>query len=559
MEESAVQPPPFPDCFIPFEEAFPATQRPARFTFPFQYQPHPWALYAAETLQRQLASATWQHNFDLEAAAGDYGKMFGVLVVEHPSGAIGYLAAFSGKVAGNNQHPGFVPPVFDLLDEAGFFRKEERALNQLNEQIRALEGDAQRMALERELAEAQAAAQADIHALQQAHRAAKTQRQMQRLQPHLSPELEQQLQHESARHHFQMKDLKRQWKASLEQLETSVLAQKAPLEALKQERRQRSAALQQQLFEHFRFLNALGEERSLDSIFSEQTGAIPPAGAGECAAPKLLQYAFAHQLQPLCMAEFWWGASPAGELRQHGHFYPACRGKCAPILGHMLQGLECDPNPQLEENTVPEGLEIVQETADWLVVNKPAGLLSVPGKETSDSVQIRIRRLYPEALLVHRLDQHTSGLLLIGKNLESYRHLQRQFLENRVQKRYVARLEGIPSSESGTIDLPLRVDLDDRPRQMVCYTHGKSARTHWKRYKTEAHTALVHFFPVTGRTHQLRVHAAHPKGLGMPIVGDSLYGQPADRLHLHAASLVFYDPGSGEPIRVETKAPFEGT
>ena len=557
MEERAAQQPNLPECFIPFTEELPPAERPARFTFPFQYQPHPWALYAAQALQQKLDSATWQHNFDVEKAVGDYGKMFGVLVVEHASGQLGYLAAFSGKVAGQNHHPGFVPPVFDVLEETGFFRKEEKQLNLLNERIWVLEHKLLGTSLEQTLKDAQLNAQTAIQALQKKHKEAKALRDAKRSEAPLTPQVEQQLQHESARDHFEMKDLKRTWKAHIETLEAQLRVQKEPIEQLKQERRQRSAELQQQLFEQFRFLNYRGEESSLATIFSEQGGIQPPAGAGECAAPKLLQYAYLHQLQPLCLAEFWWGQSPVGEIRLHRHYYPACRGKCAPILGHMLQGLECDPNPQQQSLLPTDALEIVFENNDLLVINKPAGLLSVPGKETADSVQLRIRGQFPEALLVHRLDQHTSGLLLIGKNLDSYRVLQRQFLEHRIQKRYIARLEGIPAALAGTIDLPLRVDLDDRPRQMVCPTHGKAARTHWKLFKAEEQTALVHFFPVTGRTHQLRVHAAHPQGLGIPILGDSLYGTAADRLHLHAGYLLFYDPATGAEIRVESKAPFE--
>ena len=332
------------------------------------------------------------------------------------------------------------------------------------------------------------------------------------------------------------------------------------IEALKEERKQRSIALQQWIFEQFRLRNARGEEQDIYSIFTQTAHRNPPAGTGECAAPKLLQYAYLNNLQPLAMAEFWWGDSPKGEIRRHGHYYPACRHKCEPILNFMLQGLEVEPNPLLTSNTDATQLETVYEDDYLLVVNKPAGMLSVPGKTDQASVLTLLQERYPDAtgpILVHRLDMATSGLLLAAKDKDTHALLQKQFEGRTVKKRYIALLEGIPQAEpKGFIRLPLRPDFDNRPLQMVCYEYGKPAVTRYEIMDTENDRTRMAFYPETGRTHQLRVHAAHPEGLNCPIVGDPLYGQPADRLYLHAERLEFRHPVDNRMLRIKKEAPF---
>ena len=332
------------------------------------------------------------------------------------------------------------------------------------------------------------------------------------------------------------------------------------IEALKEERKQRSIALQQWIFEQFRLRNARGEEQDIYSIFTQTAHRNPPAGTGECAAPKLLQYAYLNNLQPLAMAEFWWGDSPKGEIRRHGHYYPACRHKCEPILNFMLQGLEVEPNPLLTSNTDATQLETVYEDDYLLVVNKPAGMLSVPGKTGQASVLTLLQERYPDAtgpILVHRLDMATSGLLLAAKDKDTHALLQKQFEGRTVKKRYIALLEGIPQAEpKGFIRLPLRPDFDNRPLQMVCYEYGKPAVTRYEIMDTENDRTRMAFYPETGRTHQLRVHAAHPEGLNCPIVGDPLYGQPADRLYLHAERLEFRHPVTGQRLQIQKEAPF---
>ena len=303
------------------------------------------------------------------------------------------------------------------------------------------------------------------------------------------------------------------------------------------------------MFLHYTFLNAEGRYKSLAEIFDVSPGHTPPSGAGECCAPKLLHYAYGHAYEPLAMGEFWWGRTPPSEVRLHGRFYPACKSKCEPILGHMLCGLNVAP---LKEQTDLQ-MQVIKEDEHLAIIHKPHGLLSVPGKSALDSVAMQARRRWPEAegpMMVHRLDMDTSGLMVITKTWQAYHHLQQQFLHHQIQKTYLALLDGEVSATTGTIDLPMRVDLDDRPRQVVCETYGKEARTYYKVVEIKEGKTRIHFFPQTGRTHQLRVHAAHFRGLSCPIVGDDLYGNPADRLHLQAIGLEFEHPVTGERVKV---------
>ena len=526
---------------------------PDKFTYPFHYTPHPLCVMAADEVQVYLQhQAQWQDELQ-------QGKMFGVLIVQTTEGEIGYLAAFSGILAGKNIHPYFVPPIYDLLQPDGFFKKEEEHISAINHRIRELEEDTSyqkcRQALEEETARcSQLLSQAKARL-----KAAKELRDRRRQTEQLSESEQAAMIRESQFQKAELKRLERSLKEHLSSLQKETDTYVSQIEALKNERKSRSATLQQQLFEQFRLLNARGEVKDLCSIFAHTVHKIPPAGAGECAAPKLLQYTYFHHYRPVAMAEFWWGDSPKAEIRHHGHYYPACKGKCEPILGHMLQGLEVEENPLLEDNHRTTVLDIIYEDDYLLIVNKPADMLSVPGKETVDSVYSRIRHLYPDAtgpLVVHRLDMATSGLLLIAKTKEVHQNLQAQFSNRSIKKRYTALLEGIVSDEEGTIDLPLCLNPLDRPRQIVDKEHGKPAITRYRVLaRTESQT-LVAFYPLTGRTHQLRVHSAHSLGLHCPIKGDELYGSKADRLYLHAESLEFTHPVSKEKVTIEVKADF---
>ena len=350
------------------------------------------------------------------------------------------------------------------------------------------------------------------------------------------------------------------WKERITPLQQTVSDYEADIQALKSERKQRSAALQQKLFEQFKMLNYRGEVKTLCDIFGQTVHKTPPAGAGECAAPKLLQQAYLHGWKPVAMAEFWWGESPKMEIRHHGHYYPACKGKCEPILGHMLQGLEVDENPILKElQSGKKTLDIIYED-EWLaVVNKPAGMLSVPGKEDVVSVYSMMRERYPDAdgpLIVHRLDMATSGLLVVAKTKQVHQNLQAQFKNRSVGKRYIALLQGNVSQDAGTVELPLCPNPLDRPRQMVHTGYGKPAVTDFEVLERKDNRTRIAFYPRTGRTHQLRVHAAHPLGLHCPIIGDELYGRKAERLYLHAEMLEFTHPVTGKRISITQKADF---
>lgn len=328
--------------------------------------------------------------------------------------------------------------------------------------------------------------------------------------------------------------------------------------------KQMSQDLQLWLFRQYRLLNARGETRDLVDIWQDYHRSprirkkypLPPGGTGDCCAPKLLQYAYQHHLKPVCMAEFWWGPSPKSEIRQHGQFYPACRGKCKPILTWMLQGLDVDPNPE-ETGASHLQPEIVYEDEALALLNKPAGMLSVPGRTENYSVATWAQQRWEGAMMVHRLDMSTSGLILVAKTAEAYHHLQRQFEEHTIKKKYLALVEGTPEKEHGIIDLPLIYDPVNRPRQVVDYERGKRAITEYRVLSTQSPcVTLLALWPHTGRTHQLRMHCAHPDGLGCPIVGDELYGHKSDRLYLQAQAITFVHPVSGKRMHFELSVAF---
>ena len=594
---------------------------PEKFTYPFHYTPHPLCVLAAEEVKAYIASRKeWQE----ELASG---KMFGVLIVQTDNGItnneenqIGYLAAFSGNLDGKNLHPYFVPPVYDLLQPEGFFKIEEEQISAINIRIRELENSGSYLDSKEKWKIETEQAKAVLNQAKAELKMAKEAREIRRQSsPELSGEEQASLIRESQYQKAEYKRLEKKWKKRLEELETEVRHFDIEIERLKTERKERSAALQRKLFEQFRMLNAQGEVKDLYTIFEQTVQKVPPAGAGECALPKLLQYAYLHQLRPLAMAEFWWGDSPKNEIRHHGYYYPSCKGKCEPILQHMLQGLEVDENPLLNPVHEEEELEIVFEDEWLLVVNKPAGMLSVPGKvENRDSVYHRLKKKYPEAtgpIIVHRLDMATSGLLLVAKTKEVHQDLQAQFANRSIKKRYVAVLDGTiikteketkPIAEkailiaketvstkktakaertgrTGRIELPLCLNPLDRPRQMVSRKHGKEAITEYQiiseseRITSESENTFnesnridesersinesrkytrIIFYPLTGRTHQLRVHAAHPEGLGCPILGDELYGKKADRLYLHAEYIEFRHPIYGDILCIQKEADF---
>ena len=588
-------------------------QPPRQFTYPFCYEPHPLCIAAAKEVQRYIEeSGVWKDE-------KGPGKMFGVLCVREKgkvkSENIGFLAAYSGLLAGRNDWGYFVPPVFDAQQPDGHFKTEERAISALNKEIDALQKSDMYLAQRSEYEDAKLHIEQSLEQMRCRVAEAKRQRDARRHEAEqggkpLTAEEKAAMVHESQHLKAEQRRLKQQCTATLDQLRRPLAEHEARVDALRRQRREMSDALQQWLFSQYRMLNANGEERDLVDIFGETINAMPPAGSGDCCAPKLLQYAYANGLEPVCMAEFWWGDSPKQEIRHHLHYYPACRSKCLPILTHMLRGLDVEPNPlaQPKTNDVPR---IVYEDDTIIVVDKPAGMLSVPGKAVADGdvalngnaanadddvaldVEEYVRQYItknsqlnpknsqlstlnshlPKA--VHRLDMDTSGLLVLALTDEAYIELQRQFASREVKKRYEAVLDGKPSvlcgapgskwlsvshdGREGRISLPLIADIMDRPRQRVDFDNGKTAITDYRieRLLPNGGT-LVSLYPLTGRTHQLRVHCAHNEGLACPILGDPLYGHGChtSRMYLHAAMVEFRHPVTGERLRFESASGF---
>jgi tRNA pseudouridine32 synthase/23S rRNA pseudouridine746 synthase len=540
---------------------------PACFTFPFYYEPHPLTKIAAAELQCYLETQTdLHHNFGLtEDQQGPViGKMFGVLVVHDNEGRLGYLSAFSGKLAGSNDHPEFVPPVFDMLIEDSFFLKEQGIINSINLQIRKIESSDNYKKLIQDLERSNALSiqeTADFKKQLKINKAARKklrEEQKGRLSEGAYSELEVDLIKQSLRDKHLLNVLLNKWEQVLTGIRSGMQISEAGIEALKNERRERSAALQKQLFEQYEFLNKDGDRKSLQAIFNDTVFGKPPSAAGECATPKLLQYAFLNGYKPLAMAEFWWGASPKSEIRKHKQYYPACTGKCKPILKHMLEGITLEEDPLLKNPGENRELTIVYEDDAFAIVNKPVELRSVPGVNIHDSVYTRLKAAWVniEPLMIHRLDMATSGLLVVAKTKDAHKFIQRQFLKRTVNKRYTALLSKVMAPAEGEIALPLRGDLLNRPRQLVCSEFGKKSITKWKVIIANEATTKVHFWPLTGRTHQLRVHAAHEQGLNAPIVGDDLYSTAAERLYLHAAYLEFTHPITKAKLSFEVAEDF---
>jgi tRNA pseudouridine32 synthase/23S rRNA pseudouridine746 synthase len=556
-------------CFTYFTSPIEKHSLPERFTFPFYYKPHPLCILAAEQLKCHLVTQNqWQHNFGLcDDPNNVIGKMFGVLLVKNVQGEIGFISAFSGKLAEQNHIHGFVPPVFDLLAEDSFFLSEKIAINSLNEKIQALQNTPQLLALRQALftLETEHGQQLSLLKNELVENRKTRKKQRQALQNDsdnvVMDTVLKELAQQSVFDKWRLKELSEHSQQSIGQLQVKVNEFTDQIAELKLQRKTLSADLQNRIFDQYQFLNKELVAKSLRDIFAETALEIPPAGAGECAAPKLLQYAFQKQLTPLAMAEFWWGASPKSEVKKHQQYYPACTGKCKPILKHMLAGMPLDENLLIRNYGEDKHVDIIYQDEDILIVNKPTEFLSVPGKEVSDSVYLRIKQQYPEAtgpLIVHRLDMSTSGLMVIALNPQANKYLQKQFIHREVHKQYVAVVEGLSMQNEGKITLPLRGDFYDRPKQIVCHQDGKPAKTLWQvleRYPEKNQTRVL-LTPHTGRTHQLRVHCAHAQGLNMPIVGDDLYGIRGSRLHLHAQSLEITHPVSKEVMTFKIEADF---
>ena len=571
---------------------------------------------------RRVAAYVEQHP---ELTAGEVcGKMYGVLVVEAPGGCLAFLAAHSGLLGGRNDWPFFVPPVFDAQQPDGHFKTKEREISGMNRRIAELMQRPQLFEARQRLDQVRQQTDMVIAREREEVKARKARRDtMRREHPQMDDATKAMLIRESQHDKAQLRRLTKSCEASVAEHKEALDVLEREIEVLKRERRESSDALQRWLFDQYVMLNAKGMRRTLIDIFARFNGTLPPAGAGDCCAPKLLQFAYAHNLRPVSLAEFWLGAPPPTEVRRHLQFYPPCRSKCYPILQFMLQGLDA-PLPGAEEiyplreeegggttndakasfdakasidakeahgdkaslddngfldaqghiyKKCGASLHIIYEDEQIAVVSKPSGMLSVPGKSCRLSVESIVREHYGIAadvpVIVHRLDMDTSGLLLIARTREAHKAVQLQFLDHTVSKSYLALLEGVPHEEvtsehvvwhsphTGTITLPLRPDLDDRPRQLVDFVHGKPSVTRFRLLKVIDGHQLIALTPVTGRTHQLRMHCAHHLGLNCPILGDPLYGNAiepsadiAQRLYLHAEQITFRHPSSGKIVPI---------
>ena len=553
--------------FQKFKAPISEIKLPEKFTFPFYYKPHPLAKIATKEVQEYLENQTdFKHNFGLseDNTTLPIGKMFGVLVVKNSKNEIGYLTAFSGKLADKSLPDKFVPPVFNMRSYGSFYLKGEEEITEMNHRLSFLEQNENYIHLKNSLQNITKSINDDLEKEKEKLKRYKKERKARKktgkstLNKSDFKLLEKKLIQESFNNQFYYKELEEYYKNKVARKRKELAAFEDEIASIKKERKEKSNYLQQTLFSKYAFLNHKKESRSLLDIFNNPA-IKPPAGSGDCSAPKLLQHAFLNDLTPICMAEFWWGISPNSAIRKHKNFYPACQGRCKPILTHMLGGIEMDENLLLENLAENQELEIVYEDNVLLIVNKPSEFLSVPGKNISDSVYTRIKEKYPKAtgpLIVHRIDMSTSGILLLTKTKEAHKVLQSQFIKRTIKKRYVALLDGDLTENSGTIKLPLRVDLDDRPRQLVDFEYGKNAETNWQIIKKENGKTKVYFYPITGRTHQLRVHAAHKDGLNTPIVGDDLYGKKENRLHLHAEFIEFSHPETNKKMSFTIAADF---
>lgn len=548
---------------------------PERMNNPLDYQPHPLCIAVCKELQTYLSEREdWREEIDK-------GKMFGVLIVENAqpaSGApkIGYLAAYSGQIGGRSDWDDFVPAVFDYLQPDGYFKTHEAEISGINQSIRKLEANTHMKEAKGLILQLQEERKHTIAAYQEKIKKAKAKRDARREAGNLNPEEEAEMVKESQ---FMKAELRRLKKSLSEKtsLETEYEAYQADILSLKQLRKTLSDALQQWLFSQFRMQNHEGESKDLLEIFRDAAlrdypqatiatsriaalKMVPPAGSGECCEPKLLQYAYSLGYKPLQMAMFWWGESPKEEIRHHLHFYPACNGKCKPILQWMLPASTFEP--AAVDLSLYNKVETLYEDREIAVIHKPEGLLSVPGKDAAQpSVYALMHSKYPEAtgpLIVHRLDMSTSGVMMIAKTEFAYHRLQKAFLNHQIQKKYVAIISGKVIPEKGIISLPLMPDYLDRPRQIVDHEQGKEAITEYEVLEPvdDSHLRIA-LYPKTGRTHQLRVHCAHQEGLNAPILGDPLYGnEKAARLHLHAEEITFEHPLTGKKMTITRKADF---
>ena len=489
------------------------------------------------------------------------GKMFAVMVASEGN-HLYYYIAHSGKLAGQWTYPGFVPAIADTVRIDALCASACEQLARIDNEIQTLEQSHEWLQAHESLSQSMTARDHALQKLRTSNKDRKRRRRQQRERFSQSGEQDKllQLNRESQHDRAELKRVAADWDDELAILQNSVDRLSAIRDDLRRKKAVISADTQRACFSEYQLKGPDGTYRDIVSLFtditalSDQLPGLPPSGAGDCAAPKLLHYAWCHTINVLALSEFWVGTAAAGTLRHDRQFYPPCRRRCQPLMQFLLPE-HCARDYQPPS---PVGsFDIVYKDTSLLVVDKPSGMLSVPGKTAVPAVIDEVSaRLSGKFYAVHRLDLETSGLLLLARSLEAYRHLQRQFLQRSVTKQYEALLDGLLVTRAGTISLPLTSDLDDRPRQRVCPVNGKVAITDYELIEASNMYSRVTLKPHTGRTHQLRLHCAHPHGLGMPIIGDSLYGRPSARMQLHACQLAVLHPTHGDTIEFRSTVPF---
>lgn len=538
------------ELFIPLQ----FDSLPQNFPSPFDVVPHKVAQEAAESLKLRLPDLCPKQR---QLNSDDGGKMFGVLVVKDSSGRTGYLSAYSGMLGGQWDNDGFVPPVFDVHERKALLGKGEQEVVRLTSRIQKIESEPDYHRAHVNAAACQEKSDQKLNAMCSQHKVRKLERHDLRQSATIDQNQLKLLANQSRQDKYELKYLKKKLYLEGEKVYAPLREYQDQITKLKKQRKKMSIKLQKLVFDGYKILKSDGTVRPISDFFE---GGLPSSGAGDCAATKLIHYANSNGLIPVALAEFWWGAAPAGALRKHGRYYPSCRSRCRKLLPFMLEGLSV--TVPLHERPVDYDAEFpltLHEDDDIVVVEKPAGLLSVPGKVITDSVEARLKARYPDVsgvMLLHRLDQATSGVMVAAKNARAYKHLQHQFQDRTVRKKYYAVLDGVLEQDEGEVSLPLRIDIYDRPRQIVCHERGKPSLTKYSVISRDSKSTKVTFFPHTGRTHQLRVHAAHPAGLDCPILGDELYGRSADRLFLHAAELTITHPVQNVRMTFSSKAGF---
>ncbi|MFD0991981.1 RluA family pseudouridine synthase [Tenacibaculum geojense] len=554
------------DKLIDFKTNISNLEIPKTINYPYNYTPYKIAQVASEELQCYLESEiVFKHNFGIKNNNENaLGKMFGVLVVQNSKGKIGYLAAFSGKIDNSQVHNYFVPPVSNILSDYNFYRKSEDKISDITNQIETITNNPEYIKVKAEFENLtniheQILASEKIKIQQKRQiRRSNYKKKKQLIDRKELKKLQQEMNQQKLNEDFFLNEYKIYLDQKIKPIKEAYDFYNQPLDKVLSKRKKLSAKAQEDIFDSYNFINAKKEEKSLKDIFSQHKTNIP-AGAGDCCAPKLFQYAFKNNLSPIALAEFWWGKPLKTSIRKHKNYYPACVGKCKPILSHMLSNTNVSNNPLTNKLSMKIDLDIIYEDDVLLVINKPEEFLTVSGTEIENSIHSIVRQKYPTAtgpLIVHRLDMSTSGVLLIAKEKSIHKALQEQFINRSVKKRYLAELDGILEKNEGTISLPLKVDFHNRPQQMVCFKQGKNATTHFKVLSVKNNKTRLYLYPITGRTHQLRMHTAHPLGLNTPIIGDDLYGKRANRLHLHAESLTCKHPVTGKTMNFSAPCNF---